>query len=223
MKVIITGATGMVGKGVLLVCLEDESVEKVLCIVRSSTGITHPKLKEVLHSDFFNLSPVEAELKGYDACFFCLGVTSLGLKEDQYRHLTYDLTLNFAAVVLAQNPGIQFNYVSGAGTDSTEKGRSMWARVKGKTENDLLKSGFKKAVMFRPGFIQPMRDIRSKTGWYQAMYNVLKVFYPLLKKMPKYVTDTDTLGRAMIRSVLKKDVKPVLESVDINELGVVSS
>lgn len=220
MKVIITGATGMVGKGVLYVCLDDPNISEVLLINRSTVGINHPKIMEVLHSNFFDLTPIENQLQGYDACFFCMGVSSAGMGENEYTKLTFDLTTSFAKSLLNQNPTMQFCYVSGAGTDSTEKGRMMWARVKGKTENTLLNMGFSKAWMFRPGFIQPMRGIKSKTGLYQFFYNVLKPFYGLLQKMPKYVTDNDKMGVAMIRVCTEGYKTNVLESIDINELGI---
>ncbi|MCB9245929.1 MAG: epimerase [Flavobacteriales bacterium] len=219
MKVVITGTTGMVGKGVLYVCLEDESIDSVLTVSRSTCGIEHPKLKEILHNDFMDVSPLQNEMAGYDACFFCLGVSAAGLNEAAYTKLTYDLTLHFASTFLAANPNAQFSYISGAGTDSSEKGRMMWARVKGRTENTLLNLGFSRAWMFRPGFIQPMRGIRSKTAWYQFFYNVLSPFYSLLRKLPKYVTDTDTLGRAMIRVAREGYKGAVLESIDINAVG----
>jgi uncharacterized protein YbjT (DUF2867 family) len=150
-KVIITGATGMVGEGVLHECLNHPMVEEVLIVNRKPFGMEHPKLKEIIHADFFDISPIRDQVKGYDACFFCLGVSSVGLKEDEYYRLTHTLTLNFATILAAANPNMTFEYISGAGTDKTEKGRSMWARVKGKTENDLAKLPFKKVYNFRPG------------------------------------------------------------------------
>lgn len=217
MKVIITGTTGMVGKGTLLEAIRDPEVESILVINRSSIGLNHPKVKEVLHKDFFDLSPVRSELKGYDACLFCLGISSVGMSEADYRRMTYDLTIGFAKEVLAQNPGMTFCYISGSGTDGSEKGRLMWARVKGKTENDLLTLGFKAAYMFRPGYIHPMRGIKSKTPLYNTFYAILKPLYGLLKRMPKYVTDNITIGRAMIAVGLKGYTKGVLESLDINK------
>lgn len=218
LNVIITGATGMVGKGVLLECIDSPDVESILLINRSPVDVMHPKVKEIIHKDFFDLSSVRDQLTGYNACFFCLGVSSVGMKEADYKRFTYDLTLGFAKVVLFLNPDMTFCYVSGAGTDSSEKGKSMWARVKGKTENDLLSLGFKAAYMFRPGYIHPMRGIKSKTPLYNAFYVVLKPLYPLLKRMPKYVTDNAAIGRAMIAVARNGYTKRVLESIDINSI-----
>ncbi len=216
LKVIITGSTGMVGKGVLLECIDSPEVEQILVINRSPVGITHPKLKEIIHKDFFDWSGIRKQLHGYNACFFCMGVSSVGMNEADYRRMTYDLTLGFAKELLAKNNGMTFCYVSGAGTDSTEQGRMMWARVKGKTENDLLGLGFKDAYMFRPGFIQPMRGIKSKTALYQGIYNIISPLYGLLRRMPKYVTTTVVIGKAMIRVAMDGCDKKVLESIDIN-------
>ncbi len=218
LNVIITGATGMVGKGVLLECIDSPDVESILLINRSPVDVMHPKVKEIIHKDFFDLSSVRDQLTGYNACFFCLGVSSVGMKEADYKRFTYDLTLGFAKVVLFLNPDMTFCYVSGAGTDSSEKGKSMWARVKGKTENDLLSLGFKATYMFRPGYIHPMRGIKSKTPLYNAFYVVLKPLYPLLKRMPKYVTDNAAIGRAMIAVARNGYTKRVLESIDINSI-----
>ena len=216
LNVIITGSTGMVGKGVLLECLDSPEVETVLIINRSSVGISHPKLKEIIHKDFFDWSNIRSQLGGYNACYFCLGVSSVGMKEPDYTRMTYDLTLGFAREILPLNPEMTFCYVSGAGTDSSEKGRSMWARVKGKTENDLLALGFKAAYMFRPGFIQPMKGIKSKTPLYQGIYNVISPLYGLLRRMPRFVTTTVILGKAMIGVALHGYKTNVLESLDIN-------
>lgn len=178
-KPIITGTTGMVGKGVLLECLDSPEVESVLVVNRKPLGFQHPKMREVIHKDFFDLSAIAGEMIGYDTCFFCLGVTSAGLNEQEYTHLTYDLTLTFAKTFITQNPGPVFCYVSGAGTDSTEKGRVMWARVKGRTENALIAMPFKAAYMFRPGFIEPLKGIKSSTKLYNAMYVILRPLFPL--------------------------------------------
>ena len=172
MKVILFGATGMVGQGVLRECLIDAGVESVLAVGRSPTGQQHPKLHEIVHGDFTDFSAIESELSGYDACFFCLGVSSLGMDAERYRHLTYDITMAAATTLARLNPGMVFIYVTGRGTDSTEQGSLRWARVKGKTENDLLKLPFKAAYMFRPGGIQPLHGMRSKTGWINAVYAV---------------------------------------------------
>jgi len=215
-KVIITGATGMVGKGVLLECLDHHSIEKVLVIGRNSIEIQHPKLTEFIHKDFTNFSGVKDQLKGYDACFFCLGVTSAGMKQEDYKRITYDFTLSLAKTLVDINSEMTFNYVSGEGTDSSEKGKSMWARVKGKTENDLLKLGFKQAFMFRPGAIIPLRGIKSRTKSYQFMYDYFMWLVKLIKAIaPDSVVNTAQIGLAMINSVLKGYNKNVLRPKDI--------
>jgi uncharacterized protein YbjT (DUF2867 family) len=219
MKVVIFGATGMVGQGVLRECLADAGVESVLAVGRRPTGRSHPKLREIVHDDFLDFSAIEPELTGYDACFFCLGVTSIGLDEERYRHLTYDVTMAAATALAKLNPGMVFTYVTGAGTDSTERGRVMWARVKGKTENDLLKLPFRAAYMFRPAGIQPLHGIRSKTAWVQAAYVATAPLLSLLTRVaPKYMTTTEQLGRAMIKVARDGYPKPVLESEDINRV-----
>jgi uncharacterized protein YbjT (DUF2867 family) len=219
MKVILFGATGMVGQGVLRECLRDGDVESVLAVGRSPTGQRHPKLREILHDDFTDYAAIESQLAGYDACFFCLGVSSLGMSEERYRHLTYDITLAAATTLAGLNPQMVFVYVSGQGTDSTEQGRLMWARVKGKTENDLLKLPSKAAYMFRPAAIQPLHGIRSKTAWVQAIYVVTAPALSLLYRVaPKYVTTTEQMGRAMIKVAMQGYPKPVLENEDINRL-----
>lgn len=219
MKVIITGSTGMVGKGVLLECLDHPAIEAVLVVNRRTVGMTHPKLREIIHNDFFNWSPIRDQLAGYDACLFCLGVTSAGKKEAEYKHMTYDLTLGLAKVLLNLTPGMTFCYVSGAGTDTTEQGRMMWARVKGKTENDLLALGFKDAYMFRPGFIEPKRGVHSSTPLYNTLITLFKPLFPLLRRFEGYSTDSVTLGKAMISASLKGADRKVLESRDINRIG----
>ncbi|MEI8006723.1 MAG: epimerase [Bacteroidota bacterium] len=218
-KPIITGTTGMVGKGVLLECLESDEVEAVLVINRKPLGMQHPKLKEIVHADFFDLSSIAAEMKGYDSCFFCLGVSSAGMPEKEYTRLTYDLTLAFAKTFIEQNPGSVFCYVSGTGTDSTEKGRVMWARVKGRTENALLAMPFKAAYMFRPGFIEPMKGIRSGTRLYRNLYIALQPFFPVFRALPKYATDTIHVGKAMIGVAVRGYEKKHLECQDINNLA----
>jgi uncharacterized protein YbjT (DUF2867 family) len=217
MNVILFGATGMVGQGVLRECLLDPGVESVLVVGRSPTGQRHAKLRELLRDDFVDYSDVESQLVGFDACFFCLGVSSIGMDEARYRHLTYDITLAAARVLARLNPQMVLVYVSGRGTDSTEQGSLMWARVKGKTENDLLKLPFKAAYMFRPAGIQPLHGIRSKTGWVQAIYVTTSPLLSLLNRMaPKYMTTTEQVGRAMIKVARDGFPKPVLESEDIN-------
>jgi uncharacterized protein YbjT (DUF2867 family) len=221
LNVIITGSTGMVGKGVLLESIDSSDVATILLINRKPLGIVHPKVREIIHQDFFDWSSIRDELSGYNACFFCMGVSSAGMKEADYHRMTYDITLGFAKELLHQNTEMTFCYVSGAGTSSEMNSRMMWANVKGKTENDLLSLGFKSAYMFRPGFIQPLRGIKSKTTLYQSIYNVLSPFYGLLKRMPKVVTDTTTMGQAMIGVALHGYAKPVLESSDINTFKII--
>jgi uncharacterized protein YbjT (DUF2867 family) len=219
MKVILFGATGMVGQGVLRECRLDRDVETVLTVGRSSTGQQHTKLQEIISPDLFDLSPFESRLAGFDACFFCLGVSAAGMSEQDYRRLTYDLTISVATTLVRLNPGMTFIYVSGAGTDSSERGRMMWARVKGKTENDLLKMPFRAAYMFRPGYIQPLHGIRTKTKWYGALYAVMGPLYPLWKRLlPNYVTTTECVGRVMINVARKGAPKRFLENRDINSL-----
>jgi len=178
MKIVLFGATGMVGAGALLECLADPRVESVLALTRSSTGRRHPKLRELVHKDFFNYDNLAGEFASCDACFFCLGVSSIGMSESEYTHLTYDLTLAAARTMAAANPRMVFCYVSGVGTDSTERGRTMWARVKGRTENALL-ALFANAYMFRPGIIQPLDGIKPKTPLYRFIYSVLTPLTPV--------------------------------------------
>ena len=219
MNVIVFGATGMVGAGALIECLEDPRVRSILVIGRHSVGISHPKLRELIRSDFFDYSDARADLSGYDACFFCLGVSSLGMSEPAYHRLTYELTMATAEALLAVNPGITFCYVSGEGTDSTERGRSMWARVKGKTENHLLRLPFK-AFMFRPGYIHPLKGVRSKTRLYQTFINIFGRLYPVLRRLaPRHVTTTVNVGQAMIAVAAAGYSRRVLESSDINLLA----
>jgi uncharacterized protein YbjT (DUF2867 family) len=219
MKVILFGATGMVGQGVLRECLLDPNVESVLAVGRSPTGQRHAKLHEILHDNFMDFSAIESRLKGYDACFFCLGVSSVGMDAERYRHLTYDITMAAAKTLVALNPGMVFTYVTGRSTDSTEQGQVRWARVKGKTENDLLKLPFKAAYMFRPAGIQPLHGVRSKTAWVQAIYVVAAPLLSYLaRSAPKYMTTSEQLGRAMIKVARDGYPKPVLESEDINAI-----
>ena len=215
-RTIITGATGMVGEGVLHECLLHPDVESVLVINRKPCGVKHKKLKEIIHKDFFELSAIKDQLAGYNTCYFCAGVSSMGKSEQEYRRITYDLTLNFADTLLKSNPDRTFCYVSGVGTDSTEKGRSMWARIKGKTENDLLKLPFKAAYMFRPGYIQPTKGLKNA----YKIYKVFTPFYPVLKTLfPKYVVTLEEIGRAMINVVLLSSDKKTLECKDIVTLS----
>jgi hypothetical protein len=217
-RTILFGSTGMIGQGVLLECLENTSVESVLVINRQTCGVIHPKLKEIIHTDLFDLSGLTVEMTGYNTCFFCLGVSSAGLSENDYQKITYDLTLSVAKAVSDLNKEMTFCYISGAGTDSSEKGKIMWARVKGKTENTLLTLPFKKAYMFRPGFIQPMNGIKSKTKLYNTMYLVFKPVYFVLKYFDSIVTNTQIFGKAMIYTVLTGSEKSILENKDINKI-----
>lgn len=219
MKVIIFGATGMVGQGVLRECLLDPAIDHVLVVGRSPTGVRDAKLTEIIHKDFMDYSAIEAQLTGFDACFFCLGVSSIGMNEECYRHLTYDLTLAAATTLARLNPQMIFTYVTGAGTDSTERGPRMWARIKGKTENDLFKLPFKAAYAFRPGAIQPLHGARSKTPWVQAVYAVSGPLWSVLRRIsPRLVTSTEQIGRAMIRVAREGYPRKVLEMEDINSL-----
>ncbi|TSJ43117.1 NAD-dependent epimerase/dehydratase family protein [Mucilaginibacter corticis] len=215
-KVIITGATGMVGEGVLLHCLDNPDVEQVLIVNRKHYDRQHPKLKELLVPDFMDLTKVTNQLKGYDACFFCAGVTSVGKKEPEYTHLTYDVTLSFAQTVAGLNPDMVFTYVSGSSTDSTEQGSTMWARVKGRTENALFKLPFKKAYAFRPGIMKPVDAQQSLKGtyrWFIWLYPVVHFF------APKSTLTLNEVGQAMINCVTKGYAKSVLEIEDIRELA----
>jgi uncharacterized protein YbjT (DUF2867 family) len=219
MNVILFGATGMVGQGVLRECLLDPDVHQVLSIVRTPTNQKNPKLHELVHTDFFDYSTIKPQLAGFDVCIFTLGVSSAGMDEEKYTRLTHDLTLAAASTLARLNPQMTFLYVSGAGTDSTERGRTMWARIKGRTENDLLKLPFRGAYMFRPGVIQPLHGIRSKTRFYQLFYTILNPILPLLKSaFPQAITNTEQLGRAMLKVAKNSYPKPILESKDINSL-----
>jgi hypothetical protein len=210
----------MVGQGVLRECLLDPEVEGVLAIGRTSTGQHHEKLCEILHADFLDFSDIEGQLSGYDACFFCLGVSSAGLSEQSYQHLTYDFTMAAAETLVRRSPNMTFIYVSGSGTDSSEHGRMMWARVKGRTENALMRLAFKDHYMFRPGFIQPMHGIQSKTKLYRMLYALMAPLYPLWNALlPNYVTTTERVGRAMIRIARSGAPKHILENRDINALS----
>lgn len=219
MKVVLFGATGMVGQGVLRECLLDREVTEVLTIGRGATGQQNPKLHELVHRDLLDFSAIESQLSAVDACFFCLGVTSLGMAEEDYRKITYDIALAAGRTLAALNPGMTFIYVSGAGADSSEKGRTMWARVKGKAENDLRKLSFKAAYSFRPAVIVPLHGIQSRTRLYRVSYKVLSPVLPLLRRLfPKYVTTTEQMGLAMLEAVKHGAPKAVLENADINRL-----
>ena len=228
-NVLLFGATGMVGQGVLRECLLDPEVDRVLAVGRSAIGRMvvgeatigqePPKLRELIVPDVADLSGIEAELAGFDACFFCLGVSSIGMAEEQYTRLTYDLTLAVARTVARRSPAATFVYVSGAGTDSTERGRSMWARVKGRTENELLRLPFKAAYMFRPGAILPLHGVRSKTRWVRLIYLVAAPIVPLWRTLaPDSMTTSEQVGRAMLRVAREGYPKRILETPDINRL-----
>lgn len=216
LKVIITGATGMVGEGVLHECLLHPQIENVLVINRKPCGIQHPKLKEIIHADFFNLSPIKNELSGFDACFFCLGVSSVGMKEPDYFKLTYTLTMHFAEIVSEVNSNMVFCYISGAGTDSTEKGRMMWARVKGKTENDLMKLPFKKVYNFRPAMLEPTKGLKNTL----SLYKYFGWVAPILRLLaPNQICTLQQLGKSMIYVTINGYKKQILEVKDIKEKG----
>ena len=224
MRVLLFGATGMVGQGVLRECLLAPDVEGVTTVGRTSTWTSHPKLQDLVRPNVFDLSGLEAESAGLDACFFCLGVSSVGMTEKSYRRVTYDLTLAVAQTLVRLNPRMAFVYVSGAGTDGSERGRSMWARVKGQTENALLRLPFKAVCMFRPGVIVPLHGARSKTRAVRVTYTLARPILPLLQLLlPSYVTTTEKLGRAMLRVAREGAPKPVLETADINALSRPSS
>jgi uncharacterized protein YbjT (DUF2867 family) len=209
---IIFGASGMVGEGVLHESLKHPDVQSVLVIGRRSCGVKHSKVTELIHKNFFDYSDIEKNLAGYNACFFCLGVTSIGKNEQEYTRLTYDLTMEAARTLVRLNPDMTFCYVSGAGTDSTEKGRSMWARVKGKTENDLMKLGFKATFAFRPGYIKPTKGLNNAL----TISKVMAIFYPILRiAFQKYVCTLEALGLAMIRVATYGYSSSILECDDI--------
>jgi len=220
MNVLLFGATGMIGQGVLRECLLDSGVERVVTVGRSRTGVTNPKLRDIVYNDLPNFAPIEALLEGFDACFFCLGVTSAGMSEADYTRITYDLTMAAASVLVRLNPEMTFVFVSGAGTDSTERGRLMWARIKGKTENALLRMPFKAAYMFRPGVVQPMHGVRSRKAAYRILYSMTAPLIPMLRRLlPNQILTTEEMGRAMLNAVRRGAPKRVLESRDIHRLA----
>lgn len=220
MRVILFGATGMVGAATLIECLADVRVTSVLSVSRRPTGVTHARLTELLHNDFYDYAAIQQAFVGADACFFCLGVSAVGKSEEEYTHLTYDLTLAAAKAIVAVEPRMTFCYVSGQSTDSSERGSAMWARVKGKTENALLALPFRAAYMLRPGYIQPMKGVRSGTRLYQWIYNVVTPLYPLFKLIaPNRMTTSEIVGRAFIAVAANGYQKRVLEVPDINIIG----
>ena len=215
MKAIITGATGMVGEGVLLECLSNPAVEQILVINRRAGGVSHPKLHEIIHGDFFNLAPIEAQLAGFDACFFCLGVSSVGMSQADYKHMTYDLTLNVAQLLAKLNPAMTFCYITGAGTDSSEQGKTAWARVKGATENALLRL-FKEAYMFRPGFMRPTPGQKNV----KTYYKFILWLYPIGRKLyPGGFLTLQEVAVAMIKVAGNGCPKHILEVKDIAALA----
>jgi uncharacterized protein YbjT (DUF2867 family) len=212
LRVIITGVTGMVGEGVLHEALLHPDVERVLVLTRRPSGMSHPKISELIVNDFYDLSPIESQLAGYNACFFCLGVSSIGMKEADYRHITYDLTMSVARTLSKMDPDMTFCYISGKATDSTEHGRLMWARVKGKTENDLMKLPFKRVFAFRPGMLIPTKGLKNTLQY----YNYFTWLNPLLRRaFPSSVSTLKELGLAMIQVASKGYSMPVLEVKDI--------
>ena len=221
-NVVLFGATGMVGAGALTECLADSRVRSVVALTRSPIGRSHPKLREMRRSDFFHYNDCRSEFAACDACLFCLGVSSIGMNEESYTRLTYELTLAAAQALVAANPRMTFCYVSGVGTDSTEQGRQMWARVKGRTENALLALPFKASYMFRPGYIQPIDGVRSRTGWVQGVYTVVAPLYPIIRRLlPNATTTTANLGRALIEVAASGYPRRILYSADFNRLAAV--
>jgi uncharacterized protein YbjT (DUF2867 family) len=219
MKVLIFGATGMVGQGVLLECMRDQEVELVVTLGRTATGIRDSRVREIVHQDLMNYRGMEDSLMGFEACFFCLGVASTGMKKADYERITYGYTMAAAETLSQLNPGMVFVFVSGSGTDSSERGRSMWARVKGRAENALLRLPLN-AYMFRPGFIEPLDGIQSKTSSYRMFYNVAGPLLPLLHRMfPNHVLSTRVIGRAMLAVARDGYPKRILEAKDIRKIA----
>ena len=222
MNILLFGATGMIGQGVLRECLLAPDVQLVATVGRSATGVQHPKLREIVYADLWHYEAMEAELAGFDAGFFCLGVSSAGMREADYEHITYGITLAAAETLSRLNPGMTFIYVSSAGTDSSEQGRTMWARVKGRTENAWLRLPFKAAYMFRPGVIEPLYGARSRTTSYRIFYALAKPLLPALRwALPGYILTTEQIGAAMLAIARHGGPKHILDSRDI--AGVVSA
>ena len=221
MNILLFGATGMVGQGVQRECLLDPDVHVVQTIGRTAAGIKHPKLREITHTDLWHYDAIAEQMSGFDACFFCLGVSSTGMSESDYRHVTYDITMAAALTLSRLNPNMTFIYVSGAGADSSEKGRSMWARVRGKTENDLLRLPFRAAYIFRPALIQPLHGVQSRTPSYRVLYSFTKPLLPVLRLLlPGYISTTEQIGRAMLTVTRNGAPKRILESRDIVEIAL---
>ena len=219
MNVLILGATGMVGQGVMRECLLDGGVARVVTLGRRATGAANSKVRELVHADLFHLAPIERELAGLDACFYCLGATAAGKSEAEYARINHDMTLGVAETLARVDPDMTFIYVSGMGTDSTERGRTMWARVKGRTENALLRLPFRAAYMLRPGIILPMHGIKSRTTLYRLFYLLMTPLYPALRALfPRAITTTEQLGQVMLRLARSGYSRPVLESADIASL-----
>ena len=216
MNVLILGATGMVGQGVLRECLLDDGVTRVVTLGRTATGWAHPRLREIVHSDLFDLSAIEEQLRGLDACFYCLGVSAAGLSEAEYSRINHDMTLTVAETLVRTSPELSFVYVSGAGTDATGRGRVMWARVKGRTENALLRLSFRSAYMLRPGLIVPLHGVKSKTRLYRAFYTMFGPLLPILRRLfPRSIVTTEQVGRAMLRLARSGYHKRILEAQDL--------
>jgi len=217
-NVLITGSTGMVGRSVLLECMESDKVDKITIINRGPIGLEHPKIREILLKDFSQIETIRSDLDNFDACFHCMGVSALGMSKENYTYITFTLTKKLTDLMFELNPDMVFNYVSGIGTDSTEKGSSMWARVKGKTENYILAKGFADAYMIRLGALLPDKGIKSKTGWYNALYVILRPLFPLMKKSNSFITTT-AFGQAMIQTLFIPQEKKYLENKDLNRLA----
>ncbi|HYV96145.1 MAG TPA: hypothetical protein VE967_01675 [Gemmatimonadaceae bacterium] len=224
MNVLLFGATGMIGGGTLRECLDDPRVTTVTAVGRRPPGLTHPKLRDVVHTDFGNLAPLGPVFAQTDACFFCLGISAAGKSEAEYSKITYDIPLAVARALVTARPDATFSYISGRGADSTEKGAIMWARVKGRIENALFGLPFRGVYILRPGIIQPTRGVRSSTGWYQAFYTVTAPILPLLREaMPGFVTSTDRIGRALIELAATRPPSRIVDSVDVNRIATASS
>lgn len=218
-KFILIGSSGMIGQGALHEAISDPEVESVLLVNRKPSALKHPKIKEIIHQNFYDVHSIASQFAEYDACVFSLGQSAVGMKEEDYRRITYDPTVHFAKELIAVNPNIRFIYISGSGTDSTEKGGQMWARVKGKTENALLKMPFRSVHMFRPGLIQPRKGIRSRTSWYNAIYALFFPLYLFLYPFKGIITDTTRLGRALVRVGRNGSELKIIAQRDINRIA----